>query len=423
MSSSCINRPRWHLRLAFAMMIAAASVAWSQAGAPEPKPHQTANATLMEQQRMIDQLDQMDKMELQAELDRAQACTTRRDFPCTEKSLAKAARFTRGERDKAAVAQARANMQAEIERARGEESERLAGLERQRVASLRAGRIQQCEVHCPRPAQFRSCVDGRRDPGQCDDEEGSSLSVAQAVQDGLNSTLQSYGRVSQIHNDSIRQLSATLIEKDRAAQATARANAQAEQRRQLAAERDAALQLERDRERQERLAAQVAGARTSAAASGNTITQIMPPAAPVIAYPTKCPPGMLPSRSPATSPGAGYCIPDPLAQAQVNPTQGSGRPSDPQARPPLPTTSPPVVPSQAPSPVPVSGPSGCMSHSTLIPLGKDVCYASTMKQYLCVRPKNPGLEFVQRLSVKSSLETCFHVDRYNEQPARNNLAD
>lgn len=55
---------------------------------------------------------------------------------------------------------------------------------------------------------------------------------------------------------------------------------------------------------------------------GSTISQIAPPGPPVITYPTRCPPGSSPSRSPATSPGAGYCVAD--AASSTFAAQGSG---------------------------------------------------------------------------------------------------
>lgn len=249
------------------------STAQVTAVAPEPKPLPAASvqagpAWMLEQQRLIDQLDQMDKLDLQAELDRAQACITRRDFPCSEKSLAKAARYAKGTRDKLAVAQAQASLQAEVERAREEEAERLAGLERQRLASLRARHAERCEAQCPRPSQLRSCLDGRRDPGQCEGEEESGLSVAQAVQGGLNDTLQSYGRVSQIHNDSIRQLTATLRAKEQAAQASADAAQRREREAVLRQEREAESRRSRERGQEQRGAGSSPGYGATLSAEG-----------------------------------------------------------------------------------------------------------------------------------------------------------
>jgi hypothetical protein len=64
----------------------------------------------------------------------------------------------------------------------------------------------------------------------------------------------------------------------------------------------------------------------------------------------------------------------------------------------------------------------CMSHSTEIPLGKDVCFAASMRQYSCMKVRgNFGLDFVQRFSMKSSLKNCYHVDHTNDKPATDNL--
>lgn len=102
-------------------------------------------AISLEQQHLIDQLDQLDQLELKTEIDRAEACIARRDFSCGEKSLAKAARYAKGARDKAALAQTQASMNAEIERVREEESERVARLERQQREQERAERRRRVE--------------------------------------------------------------------------------------------------------------------------------------------------------------------------------------------------------------------------------------------------------------------------------------
>jgi hypothetical protein len=65
-------------------------------------------------------------------------------------------------------------------------------------------------------------------------------------------------------------------------------------------------------------------------------------------------------------------------------------------------------------------PSGCMSHGTLIPPGKQVCFAQSMLQYACrAYGGKEGLEFVQKLTMRSSLDPndgCDHIDRTNLKP-------
>jgi len=69
----------------------------------------------------------------------------------------------------------------------------------------------------------------------------------------------------------------------------------------------------------------------------------------------------------------------------------------------------------------------CMSHSTDIPYHESVCFSSSMLQYTCVKQKGiMGLEFTQKLSMRSSLKdksSCYHVDYYNNKPARVQLID
>lgn len=481
------------------------------ASAPVPKPITTAAvqpgpASMLEQQRLIDQLDQMDKMDLQTELDRAQACTTRRDFPCSEKSLAKAARYAKGTRDKAAVAQAQTSLQAEVELVREEESQRVARLERQRRDEERARRDQRDaeaaaermaerrENEAARSAALASVVGALARPQQSQDwlqaETRATLArasqqIAQANRDQAAAAAARQAAADQAARERLaarQQAQAAAEQRASADAAQAWAQRQAEQtrlaeqdRRDEQARRE--RELERDRERQQRLAAQTAATRGAPGAPGTTISQIAPPGPPVIPYPTRCPPGYVPSDGtvmPMSAPREGICIRQSpttsattsganggvgagvgaggrtdsgtaAANSGAQTNTGSGRPPGPMvvagggSQPRTVGNSPGggsnLVPPTAPPPIAVSPPLSepkplidmCMSHSTQIPLRMSVCYAKSMRQYVCRKYRNDvGLGFVQKLILKSSLtdaNLCTHVDYTNDLPARENLEE
>jgi hypothetical protein len=467
-------------------------IAQATAVAPEPKPligatAQAGPALMLEQQRLIDQLDQMDKMDLQTELDRAQACTTRRDFPCSEKSLAKAARYAKGTRDKAAVAQAQKSLQAEVELVREEESQRVARLERQRRDDERAKRDQRdVEAAAERMAERR------------ENEAARSAALASVIgalarpqqpQDWLQAeTRATLARTNQLLAQANREQAAVAATQQAAADRAVRQRLAARQEALAAAEQRASLEaaqarreqeFERDRERQQRLAAQTASSRVAQGAQGNTISQIAPPGPPVIAYPTRCPPGYVPSDGtvmPMSSPREGICIRQnsttnastagstggaaagagggagtrndtgtaaPNAGTQSNtgsrdspaPVVVAGGGSQPRPGGNSPGGGSNWVPPTAPPPTPVSPTRPnketlndiCMSHSSQIPYRMTVCYAESMRQYYCKKIRNEvGLGFIQTLSLRSSLkdkDSCFHVDYSNERPARENLLE
>lgn len=97
-------------------------------------PSPTSQMSLLD---MADKLDNLDKQDLGSALERADLCTSRRDFDCTDAQLAKAAKFANGSPDKLALDTSRQKMAheksriAEQERQRVEQERQRAELERQ----------------------------------------------------------------------------------------------------------------------------------------------------------------------------------------------------------------------------------------------------------------------------------------------------
>jgi len=120
--------------------------------ASSPSP---AQAITQEQKTMLDQLDLLDRQEFIAQVEKAQACISSRDFACAEKRLAKAAKFVTDSQDKKALQLAKNDLAAERQRAveeelqrreeerrRAEEERRRAEEERQRAERLEQERWQ-----------------------------------------------------------------------------------------------------------------------------------------------------------------------------------------------------------------------------------------------------------------------------------------
>lgn len=96
---------------------------------------------------MSEQADQLDKLEFDAAIEKANRCTPARDFGCSETALAKAAKVAHGGKDKAALAASRNRLANErrwmIEELQRAEAMRLAELQRQEQARLAQLRLEE----------------------------------------------------------------------------------------------------------------------------------------------------------------------------------------------------------------------------------------------------------------------------------------
>lgn len=140
-----------HKHLLFVLLIALA-------------PHSLNAATQEEMIKRMEMLDKMDRMDLMEGLDKANACTRKRNFSCTEKELNQVRSLIKNSTDKKLYDLAQQNMtdekaiiaeeiryKKEQERLQREEEDRL---ERQRERELAAQRRQQEEENRARNLQF-----------------------------------------------------------------------------------------------------------------------------------------------------------------------------------------------------------------------------------------------------------------------------
>ncbi|MFZ4286474.1 hypothetical protein [Variovorax sp. HJSM1_2] len=122
-------------------------------------------ATTDELLRMTEQLDQMDKLDFDQAIDRANRCTQARDFACTEAQLAAARKLATGSATKASLAKAESRLVAEKEAL---EAERVALAKRQRELEEEERRLKLAEERAARQAAAQA-------------EEDSGMSTAQGM--------------------------------------------------------------------------------------------------------------------------------------------------------------------------------------------------------------------------------------------------
>lgn len=115
--------------------------------------------------RMTDQLDQMDKLDFDQAIERANKCTQARDFACTEAQLASARKVGTGSAAKATLARAESRLVAEKE---AMEAERVALAKRQRELEEEERRLKVAEERAARQAAVQA-------------EEESGMSTAQGI--------------------------------------------------------------------------------------------------------------------------------------------------------------------------------------------------------------------------------------------------
>jgi len=169
--------------------------------------------------QMTQQLDQLDKMDFDAAIEEANACTRNRNYTCTEKQLAKAAKFARGAQDKHIMQLAQQSLaaekqrEAEERRRRREEEERLAREEEER-----------------REAEWREAR--RRREAEDDDDSGASIGAA--ILQGLAKSQADAAQLTSIHNNMVRNLNAQVAQRQReqAEQRTREIEQQNRERRQ-----------------------------------------------------------------------------------------------------------------------------------------------------------------------------------------------
>ena len=216
------------------------------------------NSKLLE---MSEQLDKLERQDLSAALEQANACTQARDFECSDRALAKAEKSVNGAKDQRALQTARNRLANErqllAQEIRRAEEARVAELERQRIEEERERRAQLEAEKQERRAQFEAEeMEERRAARRANEEaRNEALAIAlgrvgrpQPPQDWLMAeTQKSLARTPQLIADArreqaneaaARQAEANRINAERA-EARREANEAAERRARMSADQAA----------------------------------------------------------------------------------------------------------------------------------------------------------------------------------------
>ncbi|UGQ45160.1 hypothetical protein [Massilia endophytica] len=190
---------------------------------------------------MSDKLDQLEKQDFQAALDKARLCTLRRDYDCAESALAKAAKSAGSAADRSSLTRGRLALYEEKE----EEARELREAEERRLAAERAERERIArEEEEERLAEEREAEARRRQREM--EEESSSPSESTAAM--LTRYIQQKAAenaaiLNKLNRDTAaafaetnRRLAAQQAERDRARRDAD--EREADRRRQAARERD-----------------------------------------------------------------------------------------------------------------------------------------------------------------------------------------
>jgi hypothetical protein len=194
---------------------------------------------------MAEQLDQMDKQDFQAAIDRANDCTRARDFSCSEKELAKAAKVANGGKDKKILAAARQGVVGEKARIAEEQRQRAEqARRREEEARQLAEAMEERERQARREAEERE--------GQREEREyagNSSAETYAAMMDGINKNFESIDRMNRQALASVREINRAQAER-----AAAQKHANAERKEREAEQRGEARRNEEARQSREKLA-------------------------------------------------------------------------------------------------------------------------------------------------------------------------
>ena len=204
-----------------------------------------------------DGLDELDRQELVAHIERAKGCIQLRDFACSEQQLAKARSFANTNADRDALqrawqAHAYAKQMAPADDARQKYAAQQATLQ----AGIEARQRDADETARQSRAEARAMA---RDIASNQQQSAPAVSYGAAVQQGMNAALADRAAIDKIHNQAIANVQNTIAERQRreqaqrdreAAQQQLQRQEQQERRQQLAAQQMRAQQ-EQDRRAQE----------------------------------------------------------------------------------------------------------------------------------------------------------------------------
>ncbi len=238
---------------------------------------------------MSDLLDGIEKQDFQAAINKANACTRARNFPCAETELAKAAKAANSGQDKKTLLASRQSLANERQQLANE----IRRAEEARQAQIR--REEEREAQREREEQQARAAEERQSTSDYYAAIG-----AQILQRGAENAA--------LLNRIDRQTNAALDESNRVRAAAARDRARAERE-----EREAERRREAERERAAREAAG-RSARATVVASAPELPQYKTPVVTIPKGRETCPPGSSPARQAngqyVTIPPAAYCIKD-----------------------------------------------------------------------------------------------------------------
>lgn len=196
-----------------------------------------------------DQLDELDRQELTARIDRAKTCGRSGDFSCAEKQLKQAGSYANSSKDRELLKNAWAQLELDKQRIYSDEAkrkysgERIALEDQNDRARLEAEELRQSNIE---RTNSRIAANQQR----VQQPEPRPLSVAESIQQGLAQTQRDQARLNDIHNDAMDNLRRAQM-----AQAEVRERQAEAQRRQSEAEHRAAEERNADRRRREQASA------------------------------------------------------------------------------------------------------------------------------------------------------------------------
>lgn len=221
------------------------------------------DANLLELLEMSDQIDKSEKQDFQAALDRANACTRARNFPCAESELAKAKKVANSGQDKKILLASQNNLanerqqlaseirraeqerQAQIDREENERQAQLREEEEQRQAAIRSDEEREARL-------FREEQQARAEDDRQSTRDAYNSIGAEILRKGAENAA-ILGRIDRQTNaairDSNRILAAQAAERNRAR--TEREEGEAERRRDAARKRADTQRLAQVQERDE----------------------------------------------------------------------------------------------------------------------------------------------------------------------------
>lgn len=206
-------------------------------------PPTMANATNLLD--MADQLDKLDQQDFQELLDKADDCTLVRDFACTDAQLRKASKLANGSKDRLALNRATQNMQAEKQRV---QAEALARAEEERQIRLAEERREEAEREEVEREEERIRMAQRET-----EESSSTPNYGQAFLQGINEVINQQNKLTEIHNDTMQDLSRMIEARQAREEAARRANERAADQRARENERSRQQTLARQQDQQEQI--------------------------------------------------------------------------------------------------------------------------------------------------------------------------